>query len=303
MIGSKREIRDEVAALRQEIAHLTAEVRILQGLTGPMGIPLPDGSMLVQTTFGTKYCIDPMDMVIAPNLMVYRQWEPELSRLMRDAATKDTVFIDIGAAFGYFTCIMGSAIGQQGAGKVISVEPNPAMLKLLRRNCTINWSMSPIDVHGCAVANALGVAEFSVPANRAANAALVSPASRDSPGNAGNETIEVQLKRLDDIVPPGQAVDIVKIDVEGHEWAALAGAERTISESPGLSIVMEWSLGQMQMAGYSVEAMVSLFERLRLDACAVPADLVLAHAGARRLSAAELAETAYDNIVLVRRPA
>jgi FkbM family methyltransferase len=301
MFSVSNSMKREIEALRAEVAALTGAVKSVQALVGPMGIPYPDGSMLVQSVDGIKYLIDPNDLVIGPQLMVYRQWEPEISHIIRSALTRDTVFVDVGASFGYFTCFAAAMIGVHGKGQVIAIEPNPAMLTLLRKNRQINWSICPVTIHGCAVGDKIGLADFLVPADRAANATLASPGTLAAPGGSSSEKISVKLKRLDDVVPAGTSVDLMKIDVEGHECAVLAGGARTVSESPNLRILMEWSLGQMQAAGYSVDAIAAQFDALGLVPCAMPPDLILANAGGKVLSRDDLAALAYDNIVLIKR--
>ena len=82
--------------LTAQIERIGTELRQIRSLVGPFGVPFPDGTMLVQTLYGTKYFIDPTDMVMAPQLVVYRQWESDLSTFMVNSTTKHTVFVDVG---------------------------------------------------------------------------------------------------------------------------------------------------------------------------------------------------------------
>src|ERR1700759_5244650 len=103
----------------------------MRQLIGPFGLSFPNEEILVQTLHGTKYFIDANDLVMTPQLVVYRQWESDLSAFFIRSLTPDTSFVDIGANFGYFTCLAGSRIGTTGRGRVIAVEPNPHMYRLL----------------------------------------------------------------------------------------------------------------------------------------------------------------------------
>ena len=53
--------------------------------------------------------------------------------------------------------------------------------------------------------------------------------------------VEVEMTTIDDFLPSDLAVDLVKIDVEGHEPLVLRGMERTIARSPNIRIVTEFA--------------------------------------------------------------
>ena len=94
------EMRRELTATRVSLDNISASLREMRSLVGPFGLTLPDGSLLVQSLYGNKYLIDPLDLIISPNLVIYRQWEPDLSALVLGEVKPDTVFIDVGANFG-----------------------------------------------------------------------------------------------------------------------------------------------------------------------------------------------------------
>lgn len=252
------DINTQLFAIRGELRDLRDAVADVRGLVGPFGVRIDDDQLLVQTLYGLKYLVDPHDLIMTPQLIVYRQWEADLSRFFSTKVTPDTVFVDIGANFGYFTCLAGARIGPSGAGRVYAVEPNPALVKLLRANTFINWSMCPIEVHAVALGAVNRVVQLSIPLDRAANGSLTSVDS------STERVVDVPMVRLDDLVPAGTAVDIIKLDVEGHEYGVLTGATRVIAESPSIQIVMEWSSRQMIEAGYTIDAMLGQIEGMGL---------------------------------------
>jgi FkbM family methyltransferase len=292
-------LRREMALLRDELGALAKTTYEIRALVGPFGAAMPDGTMLVQTLFGNKYYIDPLDFVIAPNLITYRQWEADLSALMANAAKPNMLFVDIGANFGYFTCLMGSKIGNSGGGRVVAVEPNAAMTALLRRNIAINWSMCPVDVYDCAVSDTPGLVSFHVPRNGASNASMV-PSALPAPAIDPTSIINVEARRLDDLLADGTSVDLMKIDVEGHELAALRGAERVVAQSVDIKIIMEWSLPQMQFAGYSAADLFAQFERMNLDPYLIPKDRQF-ESLSTSITAEALAALPYENLILMHK--
>jgi FkbM family methyltransferase len=244
----------KVDQLEKSLSQVASQVAEIRQLTGPFSATFPDGSMLTQTIHGLKYFVDPDDLVIAPQMIVYRQWEADLSDLFRRLCKPDTILVDVGANFGYFTVLGANLIGNSGSGQVIAYEPNPKLAALVRRNMEINWSMAPIVVHEAAVADKFGEVTLYVPRGHGANASLSAPDEFEC------ETITVPLLRLDDTIPPNLTVDIMKIDVEGHEAAVLRGARDVIARSPNLHLVMEWSRKQMKQAGIDPTDIVGMLD-------------------------------------------
>jgi FkbM family methyltransferase len=286
-------IEAKLDALSRQVAALARSTTEIRQLVGPFGLTMPNGTVLVQTLHQVKYLIDPRDMVMAPQLIVYRQWEPELSRLFSALLTPDTVFVDVGANFGYFTCLAGSRIGTSGKGRIFAVEPNPALVKLLTMNAKINWSMCPIQIFPVAVAAEEGVAELFIPVAGAANASL-----SESSDTGETTRVSVDLKPLDSIVPPGTRVDLLKVDVEGHETGVLLGARRVLAESPDIVIVLEWSLGQTKEAGYDAAKLIDFFDETGLSVFDAPADG--RPSDWPPLTREQLLATPYANILLKR---
>lgn len=287
----------DLNAINARLEKLERQIQEIRTLVGPFGVGFPDGSMLVQTIHGIKYFIDPNDEIMAPQLVIYRQWEADLSTYMANSATPETVFLDVGSNFGYFTCLVAAHIGNHGKGQVIAVEANPHMLRLLRKNIGVNWSMAPVEVVDCAAADREGYLEFVVPASRAANASLASTAIAPDA-----EKFIVKTRSVDQITK-GRAIDVCKIDVEGFESMVLQGAEQTIARSPDINIVIEWSVDQMQTAGFAPLDLLQLFKRYGLTTYHLPPSRFISNAEWEqlRIPEATLPVTAYDNILLRRR--
>lgn len=284
-----------------QLLEIEVLVRDIRSLVGPFGASLPDGKMLVQTLQGIQLIIDPLDVVMSPHLIVYRQWEPDITALLLNSVDSTTVFVDVGANVGYFTCLVATKIRAGSAGRVIAIEPNPECLALLERNLAINWSMCEVDVHRKAASNIEGTSLLSVPHNHAANATLASMTTA-----AGVSSYYVQTAPLDSMVPKSYTVDILKIDVEGYESAVLEGADDIIKRSPDIKIIMEWSVGQMASANATPASMIDLFGRLDLIPRVLPSSASLRDISDRDAppySVEELTSLAYANILLTRRSA
>jgi FkbM family methyltransferase len=303
-LGSLKSKLAELSRLASDVAHdiedfegretsnsrlekIDASLEDIRRLVGPFAVPMPNDTMLVQTLHGVKYLIDPKDLIMAPQLIVYRQWEADLTEYFLSIFTPDTQFVDVGANFGYFTCLAGSRIGTSGQGKIVAFEPNPHLFKLLQSNCTINWSMSPISTRQAAVAQEAGELDLWIPEDRAANASLSAA--------AGGKPFKVEVVTLDSAIGDSIQIDLLKIDVEGHEAGVLLGAKQLIKRSKNIHIVMEWSQIQMQQAGISSETMSNIFDELGLVAYHLPKTKKATHIPFDRI---ELIGTPYTNLLL-----
>jgi len=293
------DIQRRLAAIEARAETIEHYARDTRRLVGPWSASLADGKLLVHTLNSILLIVDSTDLIITPQLVCYRQWEPELTELFWNSCHSDTVFVDVGANIGYFTVLAGSRIHAGGTGRVIAIEPNPDCCALLERNLIINWSMCEIELHKVAVGPEEGAVWLTYPANRAANARL--SVAGDEAGERG---FRASMQPLDAVVPEGLAVDILKIDVEGHEYSVFKGAERVIAQSPNIKIVMEWSPKQMKEAGVSAEALAVALTDLDLVARRLPASKTLDDVTPENspfLRFEELSRMAYDNILLTKR--
>ncbi len=303
---SSMQAEQRLGEIERRLAHIEAGVRTIGEVVremrhrvGPFAVSLPDDRLLVHTIHSTLLIVDARDLIITPQLVVYRRWEPELTDVIWNSCRPDTVFVDVGANIGYFTVLAGSSIRNGGKGRVIAVEPNPDCLPLLERNLIINWSMCPIDIHKVAAGEAPGEVWLASPPERTANAHVSTPGQDIE----GERRTRVRVEPLDAIVPEHLAVDILKIDVEGHEISVFRGAERVISRSPNIKIVMEWSPGQMREAGVPFDEMRAGLERLGLVARKLPPFGSLDHLTSENsplIPIDRLSELAYDNILLTK---
>jgi hypothetical protein len=74
----------------------------------------------------------------------------------------------------------------------------------------------------------------------------------------GHDAVEVKVERFDDLQPDSKPY-FVKIDVQGHELAALSGMERALSASPGVRVLFEFAPAALRRAGTGPELLLEFF--------------------------------------------
>ena len=126
-------------------------------------------------------------------------------------------FIDVGANVGYFTRLAGKLVGQEGT--VHAFEPMAKANRLLKENVS---DLQCVTLHDVAVSNEEGVGSFSI-RKKGDRSSLMASSSVE-------KQIQVQLDTLDNTLKGEDRVDMIKIDVEGHELEVLQGAMTIIKE-------------------------------------------------------------------------
>ncbi|MBV8777617.1 MAG: FkbM family methyltransferase [Alphaproteobacteria bacterium] len=127
------------------------------------------------------------------------------------------VAIDIGANLGEWAVPLARAVGR--AGHVLCCEPNPEVAAALRKTLAIN-NLAQARVLPVAVSRSDGAGHLRIDAHDSGQSRLA------------DSGISVALRTLDAVVAESalKRVDLLKIDVEGHEAAVLDGAARTLRE-------------------------------------------------------------------------
>jgi FkbM family methyltransferase len=157
--------------------------------------------------------------------------------ICRCVERRDTV-IDAGANIGYATSLMAILAGP--GGSVFAFEPHPQIFLELRKNVE-SWRRDPraatVELLQSALSDSTGTATLREPSGFESNRGLASLASK--PGVGGN-AFTVKSQRLDEIISPqGTPIGVWKIDVEGHELAALRGAQLLLGSRRIRDIIFE----------------------------------------------------------------
>ncbi|MBV8334164.1 MAG: FkbM family methyltransferase [Alphaproteobacteria bacterium] len=136
-----------------------------------------------------------------------------------------SVAIDIGASLGEWTVPLARAVGPMG--RVLAVEPAPRNAAALRETLAAN-ALHQAQLADCAIGDHDGCAEFAVPV--VASARTDTGTARIGAPATGHQRLSVRLRTLDSLVGEQglDRIDLIKIDVEGHERKVLDGAAATI---------------------------------------------------------------------------
>ncbi|KQP52642.1 hypothetical protein ASF39_06945 [Methylobacterium sp. Leaf108] len=131
---------------------------------------------------------------------------------------------DIGANNGVYTLLACAS----NPGLIShAFEPYPPVISILQQTIAANAFRDRVTLHQVALSDANGTAQLYVP--DAGHGLLETSCSLNSEFQQFAGSVSVPTRRLDDMHLP--APSFIKLDVEGHEPAVLAGARRTLREA------------------------------------------------------------------------
>jgi FkbM family methyltransferase len=205
-------------------------------------ITRPRGTVLINVQ-GIQLNVDTKDQGIVPHLLTNKGFEEDETALFKALVKPGMTVVDIGANFGYFTCLAASLVGKEG--RVYAFEPEPSNYNLLLKNIDQNQfqNVTPLSK---AVSSQVGEGNLFLDSSNFGAPSLVE-------GNVTSRKgcIEIETTTLDFFFsdPDKNPPDLIKIDAQGGEGLIIEGAKRVLQKRP-LKLIMEfWPFGLWQM-GY-----------------------------------------------------
>lgn len=171
-------------------------------------------------------------------------WEELTTEMFRRVIKKGDIVVDLGANIGYFTLLAARLVGKEG--KVYAFEPEPVNYSLLLKNIEINGYKNIVPVQK-AISSTTGTVRLFID-------------NEDSGGhtirqyNDKMEFVEIESVTLDDYFrDKGHPINVIKMDIEGAEMAALSGMNRIIKENKNLKMFVEFYFPGIRRSGDSPE--------------------------------------------------
>lgn len=143
-------------------------------------------------------------------------------------------------------------------GKHFAFEPIPE----LNKNLHLNYDLKGVLVFSYALSDESGKTAFQLVKNAPAYSGLKQRTYAVAQPDI--EVIDVEVKRLDKVIPSDVAISLIKVDVEGAEYQVLKGAEALIlSQKP--TILFEFGLGAADHYDVHPQQMFELMEQYHMD--------------------------------------
>jgi FkbM family methyltransferase len=174
------------------------------------------------------------------------RYDAQTAAVMARALRRDSVCVDGGAHRG---SLLRQMLRHAPAGRHHAFEPLPHLARRLRAR------FPGVVVHQQALAEVSGESAFTFVANDPGYSGL-RRRNYDRPGRVTRE-LRVATCRLDDALPPGCPVALIKLDLEGGEYHALRGARETVRRCRPL-VIFEFGMGAADFYGVTPDLMWDL---------------------------------------------
>jgi FkbM family methyltransferase len=175
-------------------------------------------------------------------------YELTLSRQIAKLARRPGgLLVDVGANAGYYSCMWASLLP---GNRCLAFEASPRNFAMLRENIVSAGLESQIDLFGVALGKTQGRMDFD-------------PGSIEQTGWGGlsivhtEDCLAVEVKRLDQVVPPDSQIEVLKIDTEGADAWVLEGAKALLHDKRIHHVFFECNFPRMKQLGIEPESPVS----------------------------------------------
>lgn len=225
------------------------------------GVYIGDSTVITRLVSGQLIFVDTESVDIGIHLIMGGQWETASVNLFRSLLKSGDTVLDVGANHGVYALIAASLVGSTGV--VRAFEPQPRLCSLMAKSFRVNGFN-----HAIAYNVALG--DRDEPARLYIDS--LSPGGASLFAGAERTSIDIEMRTLDRLLPDVD-VDVVKIDVEGHEGVVFIGMEQAIDRSPNLKIIMEWCPEMMAATAMPASATAGFLEKKGFKAWTIEPDV------------------------------
>ncbi len=180
--------------------------------------PLKQGRSCLQTVINYDQGLINVDSssLVEYKILFFNHCEPALTNLIKKIVKPGDLVLDIGANIGAITLVMSFAAGPDG--RVIAVEPHPAIVERLRANVELN-RVQNVSIMPVAISDSAGRTILYTPEENQTNKGRSS--LKPSQGIKKEVMVEKITGKMMQEEIGNQRCKFIKIDVEGHDLIVL----------------------------------------------------------------------------------
>ncbi len=184
------------------------------------------------------------------------KYDLQTQKIIKKVLKENGNAVDIGCHVGEIMDLMYAASPH---GNHFGFEPLPSFAAFLKEKYA---SKKNINIYHLALSESEGKTTFNYVKSNPAYSGI--KARKFDRASEKIEVIDVNLARLDDILPQNLKIDLIKIDVEGAEMLVLKGAKKTISHFQPI-VIFEHGVGGADVYGFSPDDVFSFFYEMNMN--------------------------------------
>jgi FkbM family methyltransferase len=235
---------------------LARRLATLPQIDGHVAIPVLDFVMKVHAG----------DPGLSRELILHGVRERDAVQFLKPHLSRCATIIEIGANQGYY--LIQEARYSPPNAMIHAFEPHPDNVRTAALNIALNDVAHKCRLEQAAISDKRGKSHLIV-SNRSNWHTLTPLIENDVHATGG--TMDVETRALDEYTAAAniKQVDLIRMDVEGHEYAVIRGAVETIKRSPNVLIFLEFHTSLLRQAGESPEDFLKLLQSLGLKCLVV----------------------------------
>ena len=199
-------------------------------------------------------------------LYYFGLYEPNLTSWLAGRLARGETFVDVGANVGYFSLLAATLVGADG--DVVAIEASPSIFGRLRGNLSLNGAANVRAVNVAAHQGSGRVPLFAGPQIQPELTTIVPDLGFDLEGR-------VEAAPLDAILRDRELAEVrlVKVDVEGAEWAVAEGMAGLLARGrEDVEVVIEIHPHLLERQGKRVNDVFEPFLRAGFRPYTLPLD-------------------------------
>lgn len=206
---------------------------------------------------GFRWTVDPRTY-IGRCLYLEGEFEPTTTGVFRKLVKPGHCILDVGANLGYFSLLATRQVGT--TGRVVAFEPTEFYRTQLIGNLHLNKLNEHVEVLP------YGLSDVDTTADIQIGDSSATMHSTNNDRHCLSETIE--LRRLDGLADQLRLtrLDLVKVDIDGHEPSFLRGAQQTLQRFRPI-LIIEFAQHCLHVAGSGARELRGQLEELGYELC------------------------------------
>ncbi len=213
----------------------------------------PDTPRVIELP-GFKLWVDPSTAGgVVPWLLLDDVHEPAETQCIRDHLPPGGTFVDIGANIGYYTVLAATVVGPRG--RVFAFEPEPVNFATLKKNIALN-DLKNVTAEAAACTDTKGESRLFLDRTNAGGHHMDDALD-------GSDAVPIPTITLDEYFRDiGGRVDLIKMDIQGHEPVALRGMTNLLGRMPEVRVITEFDAPMLASAGHEPAAYLRTLQSL-----------------------------------------